>query len=131
MINLLFVRISLCIRLAYTLRDHTRIALRVASIFTVLALHARGILEEIAAQRTSHNVIELLLDELVAVHLVNFLLPLPNGALATKSSCLKAVWCVALEFVLLCETDGQVDRTRWLKSEPRINRLWWNNTCTR
>ncbi len=41
MIDLLFVGISLCIRLADTFCDHLGITLRVTSIFAVLALHAR------------------------------------------------------------------------------------------
>lgn len=60
MVNLLLIRICLCIGLAYTLGDYTGIALSVASIFTILALHASGVFEKLAAKSTAHDVVELL-----------------------------------------------------------------------
>ena len=59
-VDLLLVRIRLCVRLADTLGDHARAALCVTSVFTVLALHTGGILEEFVANGTTHNVVELL-----------------------------------------------------------------------
>jgi hypothetical protein len=60
MVDFLLVRIRLCVRLAYTLSDNTSITFSVAGIFAVLALHASGVFEKIAAESTSHDVVELL-----------------------------------------------------------------------
>lgn len=60
MIDFLLVRIRLCVGLAYTLSYNTSITFSVASIFAVLALHASGVFEKIAAESTAHDVVELL-----------------------------------------------------------------------
>lgn len=59
-VQLLFVWIRLRIRFANALGDHFRIALLVAGIFAVFALHPGGVFEEFSTQSTSHNVVELL-----------------------------------------------------------------------
>ncbi len=82
MVDLLLVRIRLGIALANALGDDTRITLCVASVLAVLALHAGRVLEEVAAKGASHNVVELVLDELMAVHLVDLLLALADGTLS-------------------------------------------------
>lgn len=60
MVDFLLVRICLCIRLAYTLSYNTSITFSVTSIFAILALHASGVFEKIAAESTAHDVVELL-----------------------------------------------------------------------
>lgn len=60
-VDLLLIRIRFCIRLAYALGDNTGIALCVASILAILALHAcRIIFKKVSAQRATHDVVKLL-----------------------------------------------------------------------
>ena len=117
-VDLLFVGISLGIRFADTFGDNTRVTFRMASVFAVLALHPRGILEEIPAQRTAHDVVELMLHELVPIHLVDLFLALTDSSFATKS---QINWATVL--ILLDEIQGQMDRTSGLKIEPCVDRL--------
>ena len=67
MIDLLLVGIRFSIRLADTLGHDLGIALLMASILAIFALHASGVLEKISAQSTTHDVVELLYDEFVAI----------------------------------------------------------------
>ena len=60
MVQLLFIRIRLRVGFADALRNDFRVALLVAGIFAVLALHPCGVLEEFSTQSTSHDVVELL-----------------------------------------------------------------------
>jgi phosphatidylglycerophosphatase A len=84
-VDLLLVRIRLSIALADTLGDNSRITLGVASVLAVLALHASRVLEELPTERTTHDVVELVLDELVAVHFVHLFLSLADGTLSSKT----------------------------------------------
>jgi len=123
-IDLLLVWISLCVRLADTLRNHACIALRVASIFAVFALHTSRVLQEIAAQCTTHNIVELLLDKFVAVHLVDLLLALTDGTLSVKSNIKRSsVLC------LFCEADAEMNGSGGLESKPCVN--WWRRLGNR
>ena len=124
MVDLLLVWVRLCIGFADTLGNNACVALCVASIFTVLALHTSRVLEKVSAKRTAHNVVELLRNKLVAVHLVNLFLPLSNGTLTIET---KIEWSSVLG--LLGETNCQVNCSSRLESEPGINWLWRN--CTR
>lgn len=124
-IDLLLVRIRLCVGFADTLRDNTAVALSVTSVLAVLALHTCRILEKIAAECTTHDVVELLRNELVAIHLVNLFLPLSNGTFSVQTS-IKSL----LRFCLLGEADCKMYSSRWLKRKPRIDRLGWNNATT-
>jgi hypothetical protein len=85
-IDLLLVGVGLIVGLADTLGDNLRVAFTVASVLAVRALHARGILEEISAQRTAHDVVELLGDKLVALLFVNLLLLLAHGTLSVETN---------------------------------------------
>ena len=85
MIQLLFFRIRLCVGLAYTLGDDTSVTLLMASVLAILTLHACRIFEEVSTQSAPHNVIELLLYEFVAVHLVDFLFTLPDSTLTVQT----------------------------------------------
>lgn len=117
-VDLLFVRVRLRVRLADTLCDDALVAFRVASVLAVLALHPSRVFEEIAAQGAAHNVVELVLDELVPVHLVDLLLPLTNSALTTKTD---VDWSAIL--VHLVEIHLEVDRARGFQVEPAVNGL--------
>ena len=67
MVDLLLIRIRFSIRLADTFGHDLWIALLMASILAIFTLHASGILEKISAQSTTHDVVELLYDEFVAI----------------------------------------------------------------
>ncbi len=60
MVDLFLVWVRLRIRLAYTLGDNACITLCVASVLAILALHTRGILKELATERTTHDIVKLL-----------------------------------------------------------------------
>lgn len=85
MIELLLLRNHIVVRFADALGDDLRITLLMTSVFTVRALHTRGIFEEFATESASHDVVELLHDELVAVHLVHFLFALTDGSLSVQA----------------------------------------------
>lgn len=85
-IDFLLVRVCLVIRFADTLRDDFRVALPVASVFAVGALHASSVLQEIAAKGTTHDIVELLRDELVTLLFVDFLLSLSDCTLTVETN---------------------------------------------
>lgn len=101
-IDLLFVRISFSITLTDTFGDNARVAFSVASVLAVLALHACRILEEVSAKGAAHDVVELVLDKLVSVHLVNLLLALTNSTHTTETLQVDG----AASVVLLEESQG-------------------------
>lgn len=84
-VQLLLFRIRLGIGFADTFGDDFRIAFLVARVFAVGALHPGRILEEIATEGTSHDVVELLRHELVPIHLMNFLPALADSTFAVQS----------------------------------------------
>ena len=125
MIDLLLVWICLGVGLADTLGDNTSITLCVASIFAILALHTRRVFEKISTESTTHDVVKLLRNKFVAVHLMNFLFSLTDSTFSVESEIERS-----LVLRLLCEAKGQVDSTRWLQCKPRINRLCRYVSCT-
>ena len=84
-IDLLLVRVGLVIGLADTLGDDLGVTLAMTGVLAIRTLHACGILEEFSTQRTAHDVVELLSDELVALLLVHLFLLLANGTLTIKT----------------------------------------------
>lgn len=84
-VELLFFRVHVLIRFGYTLCNHFFVALLVTSVFAVRTLVPSGVLEEISAECTTHDVIELLLDKFVPIHFMNLLFTLTNSTLASKS----------------------------------------------
>lgn len=84
-VDLLLVGIGLGVRFADTLGDDLGKAVLVASVLAVRALHAGGVLEEIATVCAAHDVVEGLHGELVAVLLDDILLLLTNGAFTSKT----------------------------------------------
>lgn len=85
MIDLLFLWVGLVIGFADALRDNFRIAFRVAGVFAICTLHSRRVLEEISAQRATHNIVKLLLDKFVTLFLVYFFFLLSNGSLSVEA----------------------------------------------
>jgi hypothetical protein len=116
-VDLLLVWISFGITLADTFRHHAGVTLGVASVFAVFALHSRGVLEEIPTESTTHNVVELVLDELVTEHLVNLLLALTNGTLSTKSEIHRSAIRVGLD-----EGHFKLDLSSGFQVKPAVNR---------
>lgn len=69
-----------------TLGDDLLVALGVASVLAVLALHAGALEEELATERAEHDRVELLLHKLVPVLLVDRVLALADGALTAETT---------------------------------------------
>lgn len=85
MVDLFFVWISFVICLAYTFCHHFRIALSMASIFAICALHASGVFQEISTKSTTHNVVELLSNKLVALLLMDLFFLLAHSTLSIET----------------------------------------------
>jgi hypothetical protein len=85
MVDLCFVRIGFCCWLRNALGNHFSVATLVAGELAVGTLHTSGILEEFSTESTTHNVVELLLNEFVTVLFVYFFLLLTNGTLTAKT----------------------------------------------
>lgn len=118
MVDLLFVGICFGIAFADALGHHASIALGVAGVLAVIALHAGRVFEKISAQRTAHDVVELALHKLVAVHFVDFLLALTNSALAAKTGFQGSAFPRVLH-----EVEAELDLSSRLKVEPTVYRL--------
>lgn len=118
MVDLFLLGIGLGIRLADALGDNTRVALRVASILAVLALHTGRVLEEVTTESTAHDVVKLPLHKLVAVNIVNLLLPLTNGTLSAQTG-------AHFSFVVrrFDEVQAQLYLAGGLQVEPAVYRL--------
>lgn len=104
MIEFLFGGICVSVGLADTLCDYLGIAFLMACILAVFALHTSGILEEVAAERASHNVVELLNHKLMAVQLVDLFFTLANSSLTVEPNIERSP-----VFVLFSETHCQLD----------------------
>ena len=100
MIDFSLIRIGLGVRLCDAFCDDFPVALFVTCEFTIGTLHSSGIFQKFSTKRATHDVVELLLDELVAILLVDFLLLLTNSTLTTKSKIE-----ILLVFVLLDYTN--------------------------
>ena len=81
-VEFLFIWIRLRIGLADTLRNNLGVAFAVTRVLAILALHTRGVLEEIPTQGTSHDTIELLNDKFMPILLLNFFFSLSYCTLA-------------------------------------------------
>ena len=113
MVDLFLVLVRLVVRLTDTLRDNFGITLCVASIFAVCTLHAGRVLEEVSTECTSHNIVELLLDELVTLLFVNFFLFLSNSSLSIEADIKRSP-----SHCLLLEAHCQVNTPGWFEREP-------------
>ena len=94
----------------------------------VFALHARGILEETAAERAAHDIVELLLDELVAILFVHFFLSLPDGTFTVETDVERL-----LVFRLFDEAHCQMDPADRFERKPRVDkyRPGWSQRSAR
>lgn len=115
-VDLLFIRVCLIVGLANTFGDHFGITLGVTCVLAVLALHTRGILHQVSTECTSHNVVELLFDKLVALLLVDFFLPLFHCTLSVETRIKRSPGPG-----LLLEVHGEVNSSRWFEGEPGVD----------
>ena len=117
-VDLLLVGVRLSVALANTFGDDASVALGMACVLAVFTLHASRVFEEIPAEGAAHDVVELALDKLVAVHFVDLLLPLAHGALAVEASIHHAGGPVFLDKV-----EAQMDLPCRLEVEPSVDGL--------
>lgn len=113
MIELLFGGIRVSVGLADTLRDYLGIAFLMACILAVFTLHTSGILEEVAAECASHDVVELLNHKLMAVQLVDLFLALANGTLTVEPNIERSP-----VFILFGKTHCQLDFSYRFQRKP-------------
>lgn len=86
MIYFFFIRVRLIVGFTDTLCDNFLIALAMASVLAIFTLHTSSILEKISAERTAHNIVELLSNEFVSLFLVNFFFSLANSTLTVQTN---------------------------------------------
>jgi hypothetical protein len=65
--------------------DYFLVAFLVTSIPTIFTLIPKSIEQEVVAKGAEHELIELALDELMPIHLVNFILAFPDGSLTAQA----------------------------------------------
>jgi hypothetical protein len=85
MIELLLLRVGLVVCFADTLCNDVPVAFLVTSVLAVRTLHTSRVFQEVSTQSASHDVVELLLHELVAVHFVHFFLSRTDSALTIQT----------------------------------------------
>jgi len=85
-------------------------------IVAICALHASSVLQEVATERATHDVVEGLHGELVAVLFHNIFLLLPHSTLAIEADVERSS-----VFYLLGEAEGELDSPDRLQREPGIN----------
>lgn len=69
-IELLLLRVRLCVGFRHALCDNLCVTLFMAGIFAIRTLHACRVLEKVTAERTTHDIVELLLHKPVPIHLM-------------------------------------------------------------
>lgn len=110
MVELGFVWVCFGIRLRNTFSDHPRVALLVTCVVAVSTLHTSRVFEEVAAESAAHDVVELLLHELVTILLDHVFLTLTNSSLSTKAD---IEWCLILR--MFGEGHRKVDAPNWFQ----------------
>lgn len=116
MVEFGFVRVRLGIRLRDALGDHFGVTLLVTRVVAVCTLHTSRVLQEIAAQRAAHDVIELLLHKLVPVLLDHIFLSLTDSTLSAETD---VEWGLVLR--MLGKGHRKVDASHWLQRKPIID----------
>lgn len=94
-IELFFIGVGFGVGLADTFCDNFGVALLMARVFAVLALHAGRVFEEVSTQGAAHDVVELLKHELVAVKFMDVLFALPDCTFSIKPNIKRSsVFCL-------------------------------------
>ena len=117
MVQFGLVRIGLGVGLRDALGHNLRIAFLVARVLAVRALHTGSVLEELSAESAAHDVVELLLHELVSVLLDDLFFALANGTLSTQ-----AVGKGLRASGVLDEGHGQMYASNGFQREPVVNK---------
>lgn len=86
MVDFFFVRIGLVIGFADAFGDNFLITFAMTRVLAIDALHTSGILQEISAKCTAHDIVELLSHELVPLLLVDLFFLLTNSTLSIKTN---------------------------------------------
>ena len=89
-----------------------------ASVLAIGALVACGIFEEVPAEGTAHDIVKLLLYELVPVHLMDLFFACANGAFAPKTKIQRPLVIVQFHFL------RSVSRTVYIQEKwnlPKLN----------
>ncbi len=104
MIEFLFGGIRVSVGFADTFRNYLGIAFLMACVLAVFALHTSGVLEKVAAERASHDIVELLNHKFMAVQLVDLFFALAYSSLPVEPNIERSP-----VFVLFGETHCQLD----------------------
>ena len=118
MIDFLLIRISLGVGFANTFCNNTGIAFGVTSVFAVFALHTSRVFEKFATQSATHDVVKLLRDEFVTVHLMDSFFSLTNGTFSVETEIERSP---VLD--LFDKAEGKVYLSGGLQCKPGIDRL--------
>ena len=86
MVELFLIRVGFRIRFADTFGNDLGVALFMARIFTIFALHAGGVFQKLPTKSTTHYVVELLEHKFMAVQFMNFFFALADGAFTIKTN---------------------------------------------
>ena len=84
-IQFFFLGVRFSIRFRDTFGDNLRVAFFMAGVFAILALITDTIFEKVSTKSTPHNIVELLLDEFMAVGFMDFLFLLPDSPLSVQA----------------------------------------------
>ena len=147
MVEFGFVWIRFCIGLGDTFSHHFSITLLVAGVLAIRALHACSILEKFSTKGATHDVVELLLHELVTVLLMYLFLSFTNSSLSTKADIKRLFICSVFCWRMLekeinrrlvnylTEAYSELYSSDGLQRKPGINedrtslRYWTSRTC--
>ena len=88
-------------------------------VIAVGTLHTSSVLEKLAAESTTHDVVELLLDKFVAILLHDVFFALSDCTLSAKSK-VKRLFVTSV----LCKRHCQVNAAYRLKREPVVDHHW-------
>ena len=134
MIELFLIGVGLSIGLADAFGNDFGEALRVASILAILALHSRRVLQKLATKSTSHDAVELLFDEPVAVLFLHLLFALSDGTFTTESNIEAGFASILFGYggqlsqkakvgALLTEAHGKFNTADRLEGKPGVDNI--------
>lgn len=85
MVKFRFVWISLCVGLSDTFCYDLSITFLVASVLAIRTLHSCSVFKELSTKCATHNVVKLLLHELVTILFVDFFFLLTNSSFSAET----------------------------------------------
>ena len=87
------------IRFANTLCDDFAITFLVTCVFAIFALISRCVFEEFTTQSATHNLIELLHNEFMAIDLMDFFFALADCSLTTEGAVELSFPAIFLDYI--------------------------------